>query len=539
MKPEDIIQRHDALRATRAPWESVWQEIADYCLPGKADFSTQNNPGAKRTHKIFDSTAVHALSILAASLHGSLTSPSTQWFNLRFRDEALNEDDSATEWLEDCGNRINQALAESTFNSEINELYLDLSAFGTAALMVEDRDGRLNFRAVHLSEAVFAEDPDGLPESVFRVFKYSARQIVARWGSEVAGDKVRECLEKEPDRPFEIIHALTPREGVKASAEPTVPDQRPIASQYILKDGLRVLEDGGYYELPMLVPRWAKLAGDSYGFSPAMVAMPDIKTLNRAKRLTFTAWEKAIDPPMLATERGIIGDLRLTPGGLTTVRDINGIKAMESAARWDVNNIQVDHLQASIRQSFFADQLELKESPTMTATEVQIRYELMQRLLGPTLGRLQSELLNPLVKRVFYILARAGKLAPVPDALSQQAANVDVEYVGPLARAQKMDDVMALQRFAEMAAQAGQFDPQAVDIIDVDGGLRMAARRLGVPAKALRSTDQVEEIRAQRAQAQQQQMQLEQASQGIGMAGQAADVAQKMGMIPQPETEGV
>ena len=51
----------------------------------------------------------------------------------------------------------------------------------------------------------------------------------------------------------------------------------------------------------------------------------------------------------------------------------------------------------------------------MTATEVQVRYELMQRLLGPTLGRFQSEFLNPLIERVFGIMFRANAFLPAPE----------------------------------------------------------------------------------------------------------------------------
>ena len=88
-----------------------------------------------------------------------------------------------------------------------------------------------------------------------------------------------------------------------------------------------------------------------------------------------------------------------------------------------------------------ADQLELNEGPQMTATEVQVRYELMQRLLGPTLGRLQSEFLNPIVERAFYSMLRGNALPPMPEVLQQIGGDLDIEYVGPLARSQKMDEV--------------------------------------------------------------------------------------------------
>ena len=99
-------------------------------------------------------------------------------------------------------------------------------------------------------------------------------------------------------------------------------------------------------------------------------------------------------------------------------------------------------VRASVRRIFFSDQLELNEGPQMTATEVQVRYELMQRLLGPTLGRLQSEFLNPIVERAFYSMLRGNALPQMPECCNARF-DLDIEYVGPLARSQKMDEVTA------------------------------------------------------------------------------------------------
>ena len=64
----------------------------------------------------------------------------------------------------------------------------------------------------------------------------------------------------------------------------------------------------------------------------------------------------------------------------------------------------------AIRNVFYVDQLMLQQGPQMTATEVIQRNEEKMRLLGPVLGRLQSELLKPLIDRVFNILLRNNQL---------------------------------------------------------------------------------------------------------------------------------
>ena len=128
-----LDSRYKTLQSQRSQWESHWQELADYMLPRKADITKKRTQGDKRTELLFDGTAVHAVELLASSLHGMLTSPSTPWFAMRFRDPGLQGSDEANEWLETCMDQMYQAFHRSNFQQEIHELYYDLVVFGTAA----------------------------------------------------------------------------------------------------------------------------------------------------------------------------------------------------------------------------------------------------------------------------------------------------------------------------------------------------------------------------------------------------------------------
>ena len=84
---EYIRKRLDKLEADRGTWESHWQEILDYVMPRKAEITFLRSRGEKRTEVLFDSTAITANNLLAASLQGTLTSPSLPWFSLKLRDD--------------------------------------------------------------------------------------------------------------------------------------------------------------------------------------------------------------------------------------------------------------------------------------------------------------------------------------------------------------------------------------------------------------------------------------------------------------------
>ena len=537
VSPEGIINRYDSLKSARINWDTMWEELATYLMPSKVDFISTTAKGSKRAADVYDSTAIHSLQILSASLHGSLTSPSTKWFGLRFREDELNEDKDAKDWLEKCSKSVFQEFGKSNFSTEVAEAYQDMVGFGTAALQfdVKTKDGGFggfNFRACHLSGIVIAESEEGRIDTVYRKIKLSARQAHQKFGDD-CGEKAMKALVKNPDQEFEYIHAVFPRELEGEAPMVAPPHLRPFACYYVSVIDKKICMETGYYELPFMVPRWSKTTGDVYGFGPACVARPDIKTLNDSRKLAMKAWEKSIDPPLKALQNGILGKIDMRPSTVTYVRDMNNLEPIVNSTNWNADQLMLADVRGSVRRIFFSDQLELNDGPQMTATEVQVRYELMQRLLGPTLGRLQSEFLNPVVERAFYSMMRGNALPPMPDILREVGGDLDIEYVGPLARSQKMDEVTGIQRAIDGIMQLANVNQEVLDIVDVDKAARTVADRLGAPADMLLGVEQVAEKRQQRQAAQAQQAAAAQSQQDVAGAQQMADLEQTVNGSPQ------
>ena len=533
---EYIKKRVDALANDRGTWEANWQEILDYVMPRKADVVTIRSKGEKRTEILFDSTAITANNLLAASLHGTLTSPSLAWFNIKLRDENLNKDRDVQVWLEDTGRRMYDNFNDTNFNTEVHELYLDLCSIGTAAIFVEEgnngfeKDG-IHFNTLHIAEYYIQENINGKVDTLYRKYKLTARQAVQEFGEKNLGEKVLQAAVEKPDKKFSFIHAVEPTQDYeRATGKSTT--KLPFHSCHVCEEDKMIVRSGGYNEFPYLVPRWSKATGEIFGRSPSYNALPDIKTLNKAVEIGLKAWAKAIDPPLLVQDDGVIGRVRMTPAGITVVRHDGAIKPLQIGSNWQITDMKENQLRTSIRQAYYSDQLQLQDGPQMTATEVQVRYELMQRLLGPTLGRFQSEFLNPLIERTFGIMLRAGALLPEPEVI--QGQKIDVEYVGPLARSQRMEESVAIDRLYELAMNVVQVDPSIMDNINHDEAIRLRGDLLGVPKIILRARDEVEELREQRQQAQQAQQQAEQQQQ----AAQAAlTQGQAMSELGTPEAQ--
>lgn len=527
-----IKRRLAVLESERTNIESVWDLIEQFVVPFRGSFyndEKNENSVDWRERDVFDSTAIMANQTLASSIHGSLTSPSFRWFDLRFRTDEYNTKQEFKEWLEECAKRVYYALQDSNFNLEANELYTDLASIGTS-IVVEELEGdemgkeqQLVFSTIPPKECFFEEDHHGKICYFYRKLSWTPVQIKEKFGDKTPSD-IMEMVTK-PDKAstkLDIIFCIYKRLGPKLDTSKILAlDARPYGFKYILAKTCEQLGDtGGYYDMPAFVPRWRRSSSSKFGHSPAMIALPDILTVNQLVELTLRSLEKVVDPATLVTERGLLSDLDLQAGGLTVLRSLDDMKTHESRARFDVANLHHDKLRASIRSAFYVDQLELKESPAMTATEVQVRYELMQRLLGPTLGRLQSDFLSPMIERTFMILYRSGKLPQIPEGLD--ATDLDIQYTGPLTSAQKVDQAAKVERWLNNMARIAEIRPDVLDIVDVDAVARDLADVLSVPAKYVRDETKVTTARKQR-------QHQEQIAQEMAMAEQASIVAKNMG----------
>lgn len=500
MKAEDLLRRQEQLAGARATWESHWQEVADYVLPRRADIVARSTRGAKRTEKLFDATAIHANELLAAALHAMLTNPATRWFDLRLAQPAgLRTDPAARLWLQHAADMLIEAFTESNLAPQLHELYLDLGCFGTGCLYVEEEAGGLRFSTRHPAEIFVAESAHGTIDTVYRRFVFTARQAVQQFGAEALGPRLRGAAAKTPDAEFGFVHAVLPR----AERGPGKAGNRnlPYASIYVSVDDRAIVSESGYHEFPYMVPRWAKVSGEVYGRSPGMTVLPDVKMLNEICRTTLRAAQKAVDPPLMMPDDGFLGPVRAMPGGINYYRagTADRIEPLVTGGNVGLGLEIEEQRRALIRSAFFIDLLQLAGGPQMTATEVLQRTDEKLRLLGPLLGRLQSELLRPLIIRAVGVLGRAGRLPPAPPSLL--GASLEIDYISPIARAQRAEEVQAMSRAWEAVAPFAGANPEMLDLIDGDRLLRHVVDRLGGPAGVLRSNGAVAKLRRERKQA--------------------------------------
>lgn len=459
-----ILSRYSHLKSERANWESLWEECARYGNPRRLGFVGKRTPGERRNQQIYNPIGIACVQTLAAALHGWTMNPASKWMSLRLLDDELNDQDEAKQWLDTVTDRILRALAspQTAFNVHANQILEDMSSIGTAAMYIgQKKTGPLYVRSRTVAEVMIAENNYGAVDTVICQTDYTVRQAMMTWGAKCS-DKIRKYWDDgKYDITFPVAHMVKPRDEFDPGEGKGTPKNMPWSVVYFEPQAEHLLEETGSEEMPYVVPRWWVAAGEIYGRSPFMTALPQVKVANAAQKTILEAAEKAINPALQIPHDGVVSPVRTAPGGQTYVRGkdrqimpMPTSNSLPFAAEWlqAVNN--------EIRTTMFVDQVQFVGDFKMTATEVMQRSVERMRLLGPVLGRLENEFLNPLITRVFGIMMRSGSLPKPPDSI--QGADMRVEYVSPLAKAQKSQNLQSLAMAMQVLAPFAQVNPQAV-----------------------------------------------------------------------------
>ncbi len=519
-KAKSVLDKYQTLKAQRSTWEDHWQDIANYFLPRKSNITLKRTRGDKRHDQIYDGTATHALELLSASLNGMLTNTISPWFVLKFRSEMMNQEDEANEWLESCSKIMQQVFQRSNFQQEVFELYHELLAFGTSAMFItDDVKDDLRFKTIHISEIYITEDERGMVDCLVRRFKIANKNLLTMYPDAQFPNSILSKIKNEPHGESYIIHSVHKSDmpmGYESSA------RMDFISCHVHEESGVLLRESGFREFPYVVPRYLKSSSNEiYGRSPAMNALPDVKMLNTMSKTTIKAAQKQIDPPLMVPDDGFVLPVRTVPGGLNFYRagTRERIEPLNIGANNPLGLQMEEQRRKAIRENFFVDQLMTVQGVNMTATEVMQRTEEKMRLLGPVLGRLQSELLQPLITRCFNLLLKNNKFAAPPDVIGDQ--EIEIEYVSPLAKAQKTQELSSVMRGIEIFGSLQNVAP-VFDYLDIDGLVGHVKDILGLPAKVMRSAAEVQQIQQEKQQQQMEQAQLQQAQQVAESAGKIA-----------------
>jgi len=519
----DIIREQGMMENDRSTFDSHWREVAERCLPRANEFQNMHTDGDKRSEKIFDATALLALD-RAASAVDSLITPGTQIYHrLGTEDEKLASDREIKLYLEEVNKLLFKVRYRPTANfaSQAHECYVTQMAFGTMGLFTDDVIGiGIRYKSVALSDLYIAEDHAGIVDLWHRKIRMSARAAYGKWRDKLP-DAIIKAADREPFRKFQFLHCVKPNRDMVHRAK----DFRgmPMSSFYIAMEGKTILSEGGYRKTPYAVSRHVTSPNETYGRSPAMMVLPDIKMVNEMEKTIIRVAHKIADPPLLIFGDGILSAFATRPGAMNyggvDDRGNQLVHPLKTGSNLPITLEITEQKRKVINDAFYVTLFQiLVQNPQMTATEALIRAQEKGQLLAPTVGRTQSEFMGPIISRELDILHHANVLPPIPKKLMDAGGKLKVTYTSPLSRLRRAEDGVAIMRTIEALAPIAQVDPTVYDRFDPDMIMEELAEINGVPERVMRSRETMIKIRTDR----KQQQDMQQALQGAEVASNAA-----------------
>jgi len=467
-----LLNKFQRAKSKHDLWHNLWQDCYDYALPQRGQLSGQYSPANRRSERLYDATALDAVDQLASLLLGNLTPPLTPWFGLKAGTELTDEEAKAiAPTLERASQLLQAHFDQSNFIVEVHQCFLDLVVAGTASLCFEESTpGELSafqFTAIPLSDVILDEGHLGKLDIVFRNISLTLSQILMGYDGPDIPMTILQKGNQNPDEKFELIECVLPSaDGYKKT--------------FILFsfDDNQIIYQSELAQSPFINFRWMKSPREIYGRSPVMKTLPDIKTANKVVELILKNASISVTGIWQAEDDGVlnISNIELVPGAIIPKAvGSKGLTPLEMPARFDVSQLVLEDLRSRIRHALLVDRLpQLTKSGKITATEISVRSDEMTLLMGATFGRLQVELLNPLIQRAYAILRQRGAIPDLP----LDGRIVAIDHRSPLARAQSSQNVQNALGWVQAATILG---PEILDQIDRPALMSYITEMLGVP----------------------------------------------------------
>lgn len=459
-----------------------------------------------------------------------------EWFRAELADDELNQRPDIARVL-DAINKQARGLIyheNSGFVRAEKEADHDIVTFGNAVKTVEseiDREGRriLMVRDWHPRDCAWLDDANGVRQDVmFRRFKASARHIRKKFPNAELHPDILKALAKEdgdPDKEFRLCHVMMPADEYDYYKKPKG-RQMPWVSVYYDSEHKTLLRERPSQRFRYIVDRWETIAGSQYAYSPAaMTALPDGRGMQTMAMVLLEAGEKALDPPMMAVQGAVKGEINSFASGVTWTDkghyDKDKGPAIEPLLpgnlRPDIGIDLINRTTYALRDTWYLTKLNLPQQ-AKTAYETAQLVEEFIRANIPLFEPWEAGTAMTL-SETFAVLGDMGAFGSMQDWPEELAGQeLQFRFKNPLQDAIERNKVNQYQTLLGLAAGAIQVDPNASHGIDWAVGLVDAARGAGSPAKWI-----VDEEKA--AAAAQANTQMGNIVGAINTAGQAADVA--------------
>ena len=496
---ELMLQRYEKALSVRREFEELYDEIFEYCLPQRQGFKNYS-AGQRRDDKIFDETAVVGIQEFASRLQAGLTPNFARWADFVTGSEVPeNERDDVNNSLDDVTEYVFEILQTSNFAQEIHECFIDL-ALGTAVLCVMEGDAvnPVRFQSIPLPHVVLDTGPDGKVDHVYRERMIKNEDILVSYPKAELSPNILERISNYPQASTKILE-------ISCKLYDDINEEKYSYMIIDMADKKMIMQETykGVGANPFIAFRWSKASGEIYGRGPAINALSAIKTCNLTIELILENAQMAISGIYQIDDDGVINvdTINLVPGTvIPKAPNTQGLQPVRAAGSFDVANLILNDMRNNIKRALYNDMLGDPNKTPASATEVAERMADLSRKIGSAFGRLQAEMVQPVLQRVIYILKKQGRI----EMPTVNGREVKIRSVSPLAQAQSNQDIVSLNRFLQTVGNT--FGPEMLNIlISSEEAAVYLAKKFGIPDTLIRDVEDRKEIVRLAQQMQQQQ----------------------------------
>lgn len=553
-RAKELIDIGDRLFTKRLPLLNLHQEIAENFYPERADFLTEHYLGEDFADHLLDSFPVLMRRELGNSVSAMLRPRDRPWFKATTLDDETDADEKNARYLEYLTRVIRRGMYDTRarFVQASKQGDHDFVTFGQTVISVEESPNRdhLFFRNHHLRDVVWLDNNVDVIDHAHRNDSMTARTMIRRFGEKNMHESILRAAEKEPGKAFPLRVIVMPRDEydyICKDRKGQGKSQLPFVVIYVDKDNGKVIREGGLPQFLYAIPRWHRVSGSQYAFSPAtIIALPDGRLAQQMGRILLEAGEKQVDPPTIATEEAV-REVNLAAGSTTWVdyeydeRLGNAIRPLDLKIDMRTGFAMRQDFREMLTKAFFLDKLTLPaaEKADMTAYEVSRRLEEYVRSALPLFEPMEVEYNTQILDLSFGLLSNMGRFdfANMPDALS--SSEFHFAFESPIQAAASRTLVSQFGEVLQLLA-AGQQAGVGYNPINLEKALRDAIRGTSAPADWRKSEAEIAAELEQAAEQAQMQKALAEAEQVAEVAGKAGEAAGKVrdGMAPPQAVPG-
>lgn len=514
---------------------SLWQEIGDNFYPERAEFTITRSLGTDFAANLTTSMPLIARRDMGDMFSSMLRPADVYWFDTRTNNyDTLGHE--AKGWLEVASKTQWNAMYDrhAKFKRATKEGDHDYAAFGQCVISQELNivSKQLLYRCWHLRDMAWYEDENGDPCPIFRKWKPDAHQL----SKEFAGKVSKEVKEKlrDPKTMFELIdvrHVVVPADMVDGKYNtPYVSIFYEVATKHILR------EEGVWTKI-YSIPRWQTVSGSQYAYSPATIAaLPDARLIQQMTLVLLEAGEKAVNPPLVATQEAVRTDVHQYAGGVTWVDAEYDERLGEALRPMTINSNGIPHgmqmrdeVRKAIESAFYLDKIGLPQmNGDMTAFETAQRVKEYMRKIVPLFSPIEDDYNGSLCEDTFDLLRRAGAFGR-EDEIPEELLGKDIrfQFRSPLSETLDRQKAQSFAEAKQMLAETIPLDQSAARMIDIRKALRDTLDGIGVPQGWIRDDDELQAMEEKDRKAQEMQQTLAAMQQGAGIADTMGSAAKQ------------